>query len=444
MSFDFGPVMSIKDRGVTGPATVVIQGIGVGMISCAPTTVWLVICIMLCAALDGSYGVAIAAVGMLATLGITLATDAYGPVADNAGGLAEMDPDIDSSVRLLTDSLDALGNTTAATGKGFAIASAVLTSLSLMQAFKEQVMPSPAEMVTAVLQATAAGTEPPEILDFAVDHPTVLSGILLGAMMPMLFAALTMISVGKAAAEIIIEVRTQFRENPKLKECIVKASAGETIAAEDDVLPNSDRCVEISTLSSVREMIAPGLYAILIPLMVGFSVGPKCLMGLLAGAIASGCMNAIMMSNAGGAWDNSKKLCEKLAIKKTDQGKACVVGDTVGDPFKDTSGPALNILIKLMSMVSLTVAPLMEGKEDWKDWMYGMAPTAIFVVASLILSPLVMDIVGWSDPLKDLIQGSQSSDEKRDSAKSLSTDATKESQLKPQAVVPAPQETAEA
>merc|ERR1719484_213580 len=156
-----------------------------------------------------------------------------------------------------------------------------------------------------------------------------------------------MISVGKAAAEIIIEVRRQFREIPGLKECIEKASRGETIT--EDVDPNSDKCVEISTRSSVREMVAPGLYAILIPLMVGFTVGPRCLMGLLAGAIASGCMNAIMMSNAGGAWDNSKKLCEKLGIKKSDQGKACVVGDTVGDPFKDTSGPALNILIKLMS-----------------------------------------------------------------------------------------------
>jgi inorganic pyrophosphatase len=401
-SFDYGPVISIKDRGVTGPATVVIQGIGVGMISCAPTVVLMVVCIMACAALDGSYGVAIAAVGMLATLGITLATDAYGPVADNAGGLAEMDPGIGPEVRLLTDSLDALGNTTAATGNGFAIASAVLTSLSLMQAFKEQVMPSPVEMLAAAAKAILDGNEPPKTLDFAVDHPTVLSGILLGAMMPMLFAALTMISVGKAAAEIIIEVRKQFRENPKLKECIVKACAGETIAPEDDVLPDSDRCVKISTESSVREMIAPGLYAILIPLMVGFTVGPKCLMGLLAGAIASGCMNAIMMSNAGGAWDNSKKLCEKLAIKKTDQGKACVVGDTVGDPFKDTSGPALNILIKLMSMVSLTVAPLLKGKTDWKDWYFGLAPTAIFVVASIVL--IAKNILTWKDPLGKMIE----------------------------------------
>jgi inorganic pyrophosphatase len=386
-SFDFGPVISIKDRGVTGPATVVIQGIGVGMISCAPTTVLLVACIMGCAALDGSYGVAISAVGMLATLGITLATDAYGPVADNAGGLAEMDPSIPKEVRGKTDALDALGNTTAATGKGFAIASAVLTSLSLMQAFKKRVSPD-GSMI------------------FEVDNPTVLSGILLGSMMPMLFAALTMISVGKAAAEIIVEVRRQFKEVPGLYECIKKATEGLEIPMDEDVLPDSDRCVAISTRSSVREMVAPGLYAILIPLMVGFTIGPRCLMGLLAGAIASGCMNAIMMSNAGGAWDNSKKLCEKLGIKKQDQGKACVVGDTVGDPFKDTSGPALNILIKLMSMVSLTMAPLVENNGDWENWLYGMAPTAIFVVASMILSPFVLDIVGWSDPLKDLIQGS--------------------------------------
>jgi inorganic pyrophosphatase len=387
-SFDFGPVISIKDRGVTGPATVVIQGIGVGMISCAPTTVLLVACIMACAALDGSYGVAISAVGMLATLGITLATDAYGPVADNAGGLAEMDPTIPKEVRGKTDALDALGNTTAATGKGFAIASAVLTSLSLMQAFKRRVSPN-GDMV------------------FEVDHPTVLSGILLGSMMPMLFAALTMISVGKAAAEIIVEVRRQFKDVPGLRKCIEMATEGIAIPEGQDVLPDSDRCVAISTRSSVREMIAPGLYAILIPLMVGFTIGPRCLMGVLAGAIASGCMNAIMMSNAGGAWDNSKKLCEKLAIKKSDQGKACVVGDTVGDPFKDTSGPALNILIKLMSMVSLTIAPLVENNADWDNWIYGMAPTAVFVVASLVLSPLVMDIVGWSDPLKELIQGSE-------------------------------------
>jgi inorganic pyrophosphatase len=388
-SFDWGPVISIKDRGVTGPATVVIQGIGVGMISCAPTTVLLAGCIMGCSALDGAYGVAISAVGMLATLGITLATDAYGPVADNAGGLAEMDPSIGKEVRQKTDALDALGNTTAATGKGFAIGSAVLTSLSLVQAFKQRVDPS-------------------GLMGFSVDDPTVLSGILLGSMMPNLFAALTMISVGKAAAEIIMEVRRQFHGPnpvPRLYECIVKASQDIPIAPEDDVEPDSDKCVRISTKSSIREMIAPGLYALLIPLMVGFTVGPRCLMGVLAGAIACGCMNAITMSNAGGAWDNSKKLCEKLDLKKTDQGKACVVGDTVGDPFKDTSGPALNILIKLMSMVSLTVAPLLENNKDWDNWYYGMAPTAVFVLVSIVL--IFMDILGWKDPLKDMLSNAE-------------------------------------
>merc|ERR1711907_190117 len=194
-----------------------------------------------------------------------------------------------------------------------------------------------------------------------------------------------------------------------------------------DVTPDSNRCVEISTRSSVREMIAPGAYAILAPLFVGFLVGPRCLFGALVGSIASGCMVAIMMSNAGGAWDNGKKLCEKLGIKKTEQGKACVVGDTVGDPFKDTSGPALNILIKLMSMVSLTMAPLVENHEDWENWMYGMAPTAIFAVATLILSPLVMDIVGWSDPLKDLIAGeAKNGDKGNEESKGLTTE-TKES-----------------
>merc|ERR1719407_368892 len=233
-----------------------------------------------------------------------------------------------------------------------------------------------------------------------------------------------MISVGKAAAEIIMEVRTQFHGDSKLGiapvpglfGCIEMATQGQDIPEGQDVLPDSDRCVAISTRSSVREMIAPGLYAILIPLMVGFTIGPRCLMGMLAGAIASGCMNAIMMSNAGGAWDNSKKLCEKLGIKKTDQGKACVVGDTVGDPFKDTSGPALNILIKLMSMVSLTVAPLLENNEDWQNWMYGMVPTFIFFVATLILSPLVMDIVGWSDPLKELIEEAQNAEKNGEAA----------------------------
>jgi inorganic pyrophosphatase len=401
-SFDFGPTKSITDRGVTGPATVVIQGMGVGMISCLPTTFLLVACILACAALAGAYGVAISAVGMLATLGITLATDAYGPVADNAGGLAEMDPSIPKEVRGKTDALDALGNTTAATGKGFAIGSAVLTSLSLVQAFKQR--------VDVNLD-----------MSFGVDDPIVLAGVLLGAMMPMLFAALTMISVGKAAAEIIIEVRRQFHGPdpiPGLYECIKKASNEEVIHPDDEVMPDSDRCVAISTRSSVREMIAPGLYAILFPLMVGFTVGPRCLMGLLAGAIASGCMIAIMMSNAGGAWDNAKKLCEKLQIKKTDQGKACVVGDTVGDPFKDTSGPALNILIKLMSMVSLTLSPMIEGNDDWENWYYGMIPVGIGVIALFAL--VQKGILGWQDPLAGLVKGDETTRPRSNTEEELS------------------------
>jgi len=244
-------------------------------------------------------------------------------------------------------------------------------------------------------------------LVYSVKDPVVLSGLIFGAMLPYLFAALTMISVGKAAAEIIDEVRRQFREikNDKgrtLREAIELASQGMEIPEDEDVEPDSDRCVKISTRSSVKEMIAPGLYAVLAPITIAFTVGPRCLMGLLAGAIVSGAMLAIMMSNAGGAWDNSKKLCEKLKIKKTEQGKACVVGDTVGDPFKDTSGPALNILIKLMSMVSLTIAPLLKDasnvpNEDWENWHYGLAPLAVFFLVTVILA--CKGILTWKDPL---------------------------------------------
>jgi H(+)-translocating pyrophosphatase len=329
-------------------------------------------------------------------------------------------------VRAITDSLDALGNTTAATGKGFAIGSAVLTALSLLSAFKDSIQ-------VDGLQRT-----------FDVGEPIVLAGVLFGAMLPYLFAALTMISVGKAAAEIITEVREQFKSHKNaygftLGQCIrlytemyEKHGEGNWKApVEKEVMPDSDKCVLISTRSSVREMIAPGTYAVLAPLIGGFLVGPRVLMGLLAGAIASGCMLAIMMANAGGAWDNSKKLCEKLGLKKSanpadrELQKACVVGDTVGDPFKDTSGPALNILIKLMSMVSLTVAPLLKSygsapdnqvrvrtrvrfspnpnpspspspspnpnpnQGDFEHWQYGLVPLSIFVVISLILSSKV-------------------------------------------------------
>jgi len=413
-SFDFGPVISIKDRGMTGPATVVIQGLGVGMISTVPPTIVLAVTIVSTASLGGNYGVAIAAVGMLSTLGITLATDAYGPVADNAGGIAEM-AYLSKDVRAITDSLDALGNTTAATGKGFAIGSAVLTSLSLLAAFKQQV-------------GGAQG-------DYDVGNSVVLSGVLVGAMLPFLFAALTMISVGKAAAEIIQEVRDQFANFKNehgftlgacirlYKEMYEKHGEGNWKApADKEVIPDSDRCVAISTRSSVREMIAPGTYAILAPLIGGFLIGPRFLMGLLAGAIASGCMLALMMANAGGAWDNSKKLCEKLGLKKStnpkerEQQKACVVGDTVGDPFKDTSGPALNILIKLMSMVSLTVSPLMtDYDEDFKYWQMGLLPLGIFILITLVLASPGVKILTWEDPLADML--SQSADAKKKKAK---------------------------
>ena len=312
-----------------------------------------------------------------------------------------MCPGIDETVRGKTDALDALGNTTAATGKGFAIGSAVLTSLSLLVAFRQQ----------AAISDEALN----------VGDPTVLSGVLFGAMLPMLFAALTMISVGKAAAEIIQEVRRQFRtvKNEKgftLRDAILKASEGLDIPPEEDVTPDSDKCVAISTRSSVKEMVAPGAYAILAPLFAGFLVGPRCLMGVIVGAIATGCMMAIMMSNAGGAWDNGKKLCEKLQIKKTEQGKACVVGDTVGDPFKDTSGPALNILLKLMSMVSLTIAPLIKVNDsqknaDFQNYYFGFVPLGLFFITTIVL--IQKKILTWEDPLGNLLPG----DEKKEDAK---------------------------
>merc|ERR1712032_77083 len=276
-SFDFGPTKSITDRARTGPATVIIQGIGVGMISTVLPTMILAVAIVVCAELAEEYGVALAAVGMLATLAISLSTDAYGPVADNAGGLAEMGG-LGSKVRDKTDALDALGNTTAAIGKGFAVGSAVLTALSLLAAFKDEVT-----------------TKNP--IDFDVSGPILLAGVLVGAMLPYLFGALTMLSVGKAAAEMIEEVRRQFREvkNAKgttLMEAIQRATQGEKLTEEDDVEPDSDRCVMISTRSSVKEMLAPGVYAVLTPLSGGFLIGPRFIMGLLAGCTGSAAMLA--------------------------------------------------------------------------------------------------------------------------------------------------------
>jgi inorganic pyrophosphatase len=393
-SFEYGPTISIKDRARTGPATVIIQGMGVGMISTILPTLVLGVAIVACAALIDEYGVACAAVGMLATLAISLSTDAYGPVADNAGGIAEM-AELGPSVRDKTDALDALGNTTAAIGKGFAVGSAVLTALSLLAAFKE-------EVTKTAYNNWMAGTPTGTPMAFEVSDPIILAGILVGAMLPFLFGALTMISVGKAAAEMIEEVRRQFREvkNAKgktLMEAIREATAGNPPQGEDDVEPDTDRCVMISTRSSVKEMVAPGVFAVLTPLICGFLIGPRCLMGLLAGCIGSAAMMAVMMGNAGGAWDNAKKLAEKQGIKKTEQGKACVVGDTVGDPYKDTSGPSLDILLKLMAMVSLLIAPLIDGKDDWEDAWVGFIPLAILIGATGYL--MYLEILSWKDPL---------------------------------------------
>lgn len=376
-SYAYTPTQSITASGSHGgAATVVIQGMGIGMLSTVPPVVIITVAVLACSEIQGVYGVAVAAVGMLSTLGVTLATDAYGPVADNAGGIAEMTPGVEEHVRDRTDRLDALGNTTAATGKGFAIGSAVLTALSLMTAFAENVKTDGTEeRLGLVSEGLDEESRTLPKLPLNLTEPVVLSGVIVGAMLPFLFAALTMLSVRKAADSIIVEVQRQFAEIPGLLE------------GREGVECDSSRCVALCTTASVKEMILPGVIAVLSPVTVGFLIGAKALGGLLIGSISSGFVLAVMMANAGGAWDNSKKYVEnegKYGGKKSETHKACVVGDTIGDPFKDTSGPSLNILIKLMSVFSLLLAPVFDDDEWHRTWWYGLILLFIMVVLCIV------------------------------------------------------------
>ena len=322
------PVKKIAKDGETGSATIMISGLSVGMQSVAIPVLTIVSIIFVANYFAGLYGVGIAAVGMLSTVGITMAIDAYGPVADNAGGIAEMS-EMGAKTRKITDSLDEVGNTTAAIGKGFAISAAALAALALISAYIEKISMS----------------DPTFVL--AINDPLVLSGMFLGGIFPFLVSAMTMTAVGDAAFDMIKEIRRQFKEIPGLLEGKAK--------------PDTAKCVDIATQAALRKMILPGSLAVLAPVIVGFALGPKALGGMLGGALICCVMMALMMSNAGGAWDNAKKFVEKgnYGGKGSEVHKAAVVGDTVGDPFKDTSGPSMNILINVMAIVSLVIAPLL-------------------------------------------------------------------------------------
>lgn len=322
-SGDYKHVKKIAEQSQTGHATTIISGYGVGLLSTVWPIIIIVIGILVANAFAGLYGIALAAVGMLSTTGMVVAVDAYGPVSDNAGGIAEMSK-LPKEVRAITDKLDAVGNTTAAIGKGFAIGSAALTALALFASYSQ-----------------VAGLKAISLL-----QPMVIGGLFIGAMLPFLFSALTMNSVGKAAFQMIEEVRRQFRSDAGIMEGTSK--------------PDYAKCVDISTKAALKEMIAPGLLAILAPLAVGIVMGTEALGGMLAGSLSSGVLVAIMMANAGGAWDNAKKYIEEghYGGKGSEAHKAAVVGDTVGDPFKDTAGPSINILIKLMTIVALVFAPI--------------------------------------------------------------------------------------